>query len=362
MSESNPIKRIFDLYTSDLKSEDIERLIKRESNEIYEFYKNQIPKADPTKNKFTRGLIFARSLFNAFLLKMTAARRIFYLVALIIFVFGLFNNIDSYLIFGFIIINLLLAFELADKLTVKSELTLARKIQDSLMPQIPPSFTNFQVSTYYEAANEVGGDYFDFISKDGDEDCTYLVVGDISGKGMAAALYMVRVQSILQFLVKSFSGVKDIMINLKKYFAEKLKKEYFLTILIAKVADGKLTICKAGHPPVLHFKSAAGTVENINPKGIGIGLNDKGVFEQTIEELDLEPQAGDILVFYTDGIIEAMNFTNAQFGLERLSNLIKDNAAKTAEEIKSIVVDYLKRFRGNAASNDDATLIILKAV
>ena len=106
MSENNPLKRIFDLYTSDLTLDEIDRLIKKESAEVYEFYKNQMPKVDTSKNKFQRSLIFARSLFNAFLLKMTAARRIFYIAALIIFFVGYVNDTGSYLILSFIIINL----------------------------------------------------------------------------------------------------------------------------------------------------------------------------------------------------------------------------------------------------------------
>ncbi len=363
MSENNPIKRIFDLYTSDLTMDEIDRLIKKESAEVYEFYKNQMPKVDTSKNKFQRTLIFIRSLFNAFLLKMTAARRIFYIAALIIFFIGYVNDTGSYLILAFVIINLLLAFELADKLTVKDELALARKIQNNLLPQEPPKLEKFEVSTYYESAREIGGDYYDFLKGGREGSTTYIVIGDISGKGMAAALYMVRVQAIIQFLVKNYTGLIKILINLKKYFSENLRREYFLTLLITSISKaGNIKLCRAGHTPVLHYKNNTQSFEEIHPKGIGIGLNDKGVFEETLEEVNVSTERGDILALYTDGITETMNSLKEQYGEKRLEYIIKKNADKPVEDIKKIIINDLKYFRGDAAAQDDLTLVLLKAL
>lgn len=362
MSENNPIKRIFDLYTSDLTLEEIDRLIKKESAEVYEFYKNQMPKVDTSKNKIHRSLIFIRSLFNAFLLKMTAARRIFYLAALIIFFVGYINDTGSYLILSFIIINLLLAFEMADKLTVKDELALARKIQNNLLSQDPPKLEKYEVATYYESAREVGGDYYDFLKGGKDDETTYIVIGDISGKGMPAALYMVRVQAIIQFLVKNFTGLKKILINLKKYFSENLRKEYFLTLLIMSISKtGKVKISRAGHTPVLHYKSGSASFEEVHAKGIGIGLNDKGVFEDTLEEVSIITESGDILVLYTDGVTETMNSFRAQYGEKRLEKIIGKNSDKSVDEIKKLIINDIKYFRGDTDAHDDLTLVLLKA-
>ncbi len=341
--------------------EEIDRLIKKESAEVYEFYKNQIPKMEPGQNRVTRTLIFIRSLFNAFLLKMTAARRIFYIVALIIFFIGYVNDAGSYLIFAFLIVNVLLAFELAEKLTLKDELGLARKIQNSLMPKDPPDIDGYEISTFYESANEVGGDYFDFLSRNGDDKIDYIVIGDISGKGMAAALYMVRVQAIIQFLVKNYDSLQEILINLKNYFSQKLRKEYFLTIQMLKLTeDRNIEICSAGHIPVLIYSSGKEEFTEINPKGIGIGLNDKGVFEKTLAVEKHKADPGDIIIIYTDGITETMNVNKIQFGLENLKSLVKDNAAKSAKEITNTVFRYLSYYRGDTASHDDSTLIVLK--
>ncbi len=360
MPGSNPIKRLFDLYTSDLSSDEITRLIKRDAGEVYEFFAKDIPKPDPSKNKIVRGLILIRSLFNAFLLKLTPARRIFYIAALFFFIIGFSAPMKpGYILLGFIIINLLLAFELADKLSAKGELDVARKIQSDLIPKHPLNIKNFQISSFYEPAREVGGDYFDVIES---KERSYLIIGDVSGKGMAAALYMVRVQSIIYSLLDNFSDVKDLVINLKKYFSSSLRKEYFLTLSIASVEeDGSIILARAGHTPLIWFKSGTQEFEIVCPHGIGIGLNDKGIFEKTLESVKIKPEKNDIIFFYTDGVNEAMNILMEQFGEENIKRVIKNNSGKSIDEIKRALLNALVFFRGEAYQNDDITFIILKA-
>lgn len=361
MAKQNPIKRIFDLYTSDLSYQEIERLVKRDSAEVYEFFAREIPKPDPSQNKFTRALIFIRSLFNAFLLKLTPARRIFYIISLICAFIGIVQNMDSYVILSFLIINTLLAFELADKLTSKNEIDLARKIQNELMPKSPPENSLFDIAAFYESAKEIGGDYLDVIPAGENKDDTIIVIGDISGKGVAAALYMVRVQAIVHSLIKSTSNPKEIIINLKKTFSEKLLPEYFLTLITASISnDGTITMCKAGHPPVLHYKKDVNEIDTINIKGMGIGLKDKGIFEKTIEEKSIKPNSGDVLLFYTDGITEAMNKFKAEFGMDRLKRVLEESANLPANEIKQKILQSVYFFRGEAPQFDDITLVVLK--
>jgi len=360
VSGQNPIKRIFDLYTSDLSYQEIERLIKREASEVYEFFKADIPKPDQSKNKLIRGLIFIRSLFNAFILKLTPARRIFFLISLLFFFVGYSQANSLYTFSAYLIAILLLAFELADKLSVKGELDVARKIQFDLIPKKSAGIQGFEVATYYEPAREVGGDYFDILET---PDRTYIIIGDISGKGMAAALYMVRVQSILYSLIDIFTGVKEIMINLKKYFSKNLRREFFLTLSIASIEkDGRIVFARAGHPPAYHFKSATKEFSVLNSTGMGIGLNDKGLFEQTLEEISFVPKRNDIIFFYSDGLTETMNIVKDLFGEDKVKRLISSNCDKSAEEIKTALLKAAENFRGSALQNDDLTMVILKVV
>ena len=359
MANGNPIKRIFDLYTSDLSYQEIERLIKREAGEVYEFFANDIPKPDQSKSRFMRGLIFTRSLFNAFILKLTPGRRIFYLAALLFFFVGYSNPSPGYVLLAFVILNLLLAFELADKLSARGELDVARKIQSDLIPKHPAKIFNYDIATYYEPAREVGGDYFDVIDQNGKY---YIAVGDISGKGMAAALYMVRVQSILHLLLDSLTDIKEIVINLKKYFSKNLRREFFLTLSLASIDDeGTINVTRAGHPPVLWFRSAKKEFDILNSTGLGIGLNDKGVFEKTLEVVEIKPEANDIIFFYSDGVTEAMNIVMDQFGEDNIKRIISNNCDKQIEEIKNSLLRAIAAFRGTAHQNDDITFVILKA-
>jgi serine phosphatase RsbU (regulator of sigma subunit) len=256
------------------------------------------------------------------------------------------------------IVVLLLAFELADKLSAKSELEVARKIQFDLIPKTVPQLEKFDIATYYEPAREVGGDYFDIIET---PERTFIIIGDISGKGMAAALYMVRVQAIIYSLIDKYAVLKEIVINLKKYFSKNLRKEFFLTLTLASIEkDGKIKIVRAGHPPAFHFNAKLNEINKIYPSGIGIGLNDKGIFEQTLEEAQINIQKDDILFLYSDGVTESMNIYKEQFGEENVKKVIQSNSNKSALEIKESILSTIISFKGNAIQNDDITMVLLK--
>jgi len=354
----NPIKRIFDLYTSDLSYQEIERLIKKEAGEVYEFFAHDIPKPDKNRNRIINALIFIRSLFNAFVLKLTPGRRILYITSLIFFAIGYSSPSNMYVLLAFIFVNLLLAFELADKLSAKGELDVARKIQSDLIPKHSSVLYKYELATYYEPAREVGGDYFDVIEQN---EKFYITVGDISGKGMAAALYMVRLQSILHQLLNNLKDVKEIIIDLKKYFSKNLRREFFLTMSLASIdKNGSMKIVRAGHLPTLWFKADKKEFEILNTAGLGIGLNDKGIFEKTIEIAEIKPQKDDIVFLYSDGVTEAMNINLDQFGEENVKRIIYNNCDKCVNEIKDSLLRAITAFRGTALQNDDITFIILK--
>ncbi|KAF0152446.1 MAG: protein serine/threonine phosphatase [Ignavibacteria bacterium] len=359
IQNENPIKRIYELYTSGMSYQEIERLIKKEAGEVYEFFANDIPKPDQHKNKFIRSLIFIRSLFNAFVLKLTPGRRIFYIASLLFFAVGYSSPSYVYLLLAFVIVNLLLAFELADKLSAKGELDVARKIQSDLIPKHGTTVFNYDIATYYEPAREVGGDYFDVIEQN---EKFYITVGDISGKGMAAALYMVRVQSILHQLLNNVLEVKEIIIDLKKYFSKNLRKEFFLTMSLASIEkDGSIKIVRAGHLPAIWLKADKKEFEILNTAGLGIGLNDRGIFEKTIETAEIKPEKNDIVFLCSDGVTEAMNLIKDQFGEENVKRIIANNSDKSAEDIKNALLRAITSFRGTALQNDDITFIVLKA-
>ncbi len=354
------LKHIFNLYTSDLSYEEIERLIRQEASEVYEFFKKEIPKPDKSLNRFSRGIIFIRSLFNAFLLKLPPARRFFYFASLLFLIFGLLNSINGYIILPFVIINILLAFELADKLLVKNELEIAQKIQWELVPKAPPAIEGYEISFHYEPAKEVGGDYLDFVQSK-ESGSTYIIIGDVSGKGIAAALYVVRVQAIIHQLIESLTSLKGMIVDIRRYFSHNLRREFFLTLAVAEIKSGNsISLCRAGHNPVLYFNAASGQFEEIKPAGLAIGFNDKTVFEKVLEETSLTVNPGDIILFYTDGVTETMNESKLMFGIERVKQTIKEFSERNSEDIKLALLNRVWHFKGNAQISDDIAFVVMK--
>lgn len=355
------LRRFVDLYKSDLSLGEIERLVKRDVPGVYEFYTQKMEKPDQKHNRLVRAVTFTRNFFMAFLLRLTAARRLFYSIALILFIYGLFTGLNQWVILSFIVLNILLALEVADKLIAKDELEVAREIQMGLMPKSAPANFKYDLACFSEPAREVGGDYYDFIQSKVGGDGTYLIVGDVSGKGMAAALYMVRIQALLQIIMEKQASPRDILISLNKNVRKILRHDYFISMAITNIdKDGGFRFCRAGHMPLIHYSSRSKKCQSLEPKGIAVGLENNGQFDEAIEEMAIIPGKDDVLVYFTDGVTETMNAGKHEYGEEALMKAICDNAHQSAEKIKTAILEDIARFRGTTAPHDDLTLVIVK--
>jgi serine phosphatase RsbU (regulator of sigma subunit) len=342
-----------------MKLQEFERLFKYDAPGVYDFYVKHMDKSQAGKNRFTRSLIFARELFSAFILKLTPARRTVYFIILFFFLNGFILKDWTYAIASFVLLNFLLAFELADKLIVKDELEVAHNIQMALMPKVIPAMPRYDVAFHCEAAREVGGDFYDFIEVKG---TTYFVIGDISGKGMAAALYMVQVQAILHHLVRENDSPHETLLALNQNLQSVLRPDSFLTISLAQIhASGAIDWCRAGHLPLMLYRAADQKCIHITPSGIGVGLRDETAFAKSLQQFSIQPECGDVLVWYTDGIIEAMNDQNEEYGEARLMRSIEALAHRPAQEILNSVVNKISGFCGTTPAHDDMTLIVMRA-
>ena len=326
--------------------------------EVYSFYVNRMEEP-AIKGKSLRGKIhFGRKLFKRFLLELSPARRILYVVSLLIFLEAIMASSLEWAFIAFLVLNLLIALELADKITSNEELSVARDIQNSLLPINPPEYINYDISCYSETAKSVGGDYYDFILKDNN---LILAIGDISGKGMAAAIHMVQVQALFRNILGTHSSPKEVLSHLNDNLLKLFQLGTFFTINLASIKpNGSVQFCRAGHLPVIYFNRKEEKCINLIPKGIGIGLSRNGFFNNALEEMTILPEQGDILIFFTDGITEAMNSYLMEYGEDRLKAAVKNNAFKSAKGIKSAIIDSIKRFTVNAPVYDDITLIVLK--
>jgi phosphoserine phosphatase RsbU/P len=357
----NRISKLKDAYntlTSGVSYKEVQNLLKREVPEVYSFYVKRMENPE-IKGKSLMGKIhFGRRLFKRFLMELSPARRILYLISLIIFFESIMNNSIGWGLAGFLLLNLLIALELADKISSNEELSVARDIQNSLLPSNPPKNANYDISSYSETAKSVGGDYFDFVQNGND---LVIAIGDISGKGMAAAIHMVQVQALFRHILSGHTSPKAILGLLNGDLIKLFLPGTFFTINLAFIKeDGTIIYCRAGHLPIIHYYRKEDRCINLVPKGIGIGLSRNGIFENTMEERIILPEQGDILVFFTDGITEAMNNYLMEYGEERLQAVITKNAFKSAQGIKSSIIDSIKNFTNSAPVYDDITLIVLK--
>lgn len=360
MSKESIFKRVYDFYSKDLTAAEFERLIMQETPSRYKYFVRSIDKTSVHKNKVREILTFSRNFIVAFLTKLSPVIRIIYTVSVVAFIFSFLNGSWDMALLSFTVINLLLFFEIADKLTARDELEIAKDVQMSLIPGKPPEDKNFGISSYYETAKEVGGDFIDFVQK---PDGSYIVaIGDISGKGMSAALHMLQVSLMFRYISDTLNNPKTILTFLNKNIFAYIKKGLYLSMTIAEVKEKSLKVCRAGHMPLLYYKSEGKTVTEIKQSGMALGLNNSDLFSGSLQEYQLNADKNDILVFYSDGLTESMNTQNAEFGLERLKRIISDNPEKSAEEIKSVLLNEIYSFRGFAEVHDDITFIIMKAL
>lgn len=357
---------------SGLTSAEVEKLVSDDTRGMYTFYvKNMVP-LQPNESKVARFFKFGWYLFLAFLLKMTPARRLFYGIAVVLVVIAFWDDDLMKALYAVLILNFLLALELADKLVTRDELEFARKIQMSLLPGVTVPVKGFSVSAHSEIAASVGGDYYDLIPlADGS---TLVVVGDVSGKGISAALYMVKVQTALQMLSREVSDPRGLAMKLNQYLYGQLRRNFFLTITILRAyPNGTVTYCRAGHTPGLLYNARKGTCSWMQPKGTAIGLappegggtngeDIHRIFEGSLVQERAKLRPGDSVVLYTDGVVESVNRMQEEFGQARLLQTILEAAGGGADSMKERLVDRLAGFRAGEELRDDTTFVILQRV
>ena len=357
----------YDLYTQGLTREEIVRLLKSESVDVLSFYrrKSAADRDSAADDSFPKKqLLFVWELFVSFILNMTPARRLFYGIACCLCLATLITGLWYYAVVAIIIFNLLIAFELADRMLAKDELEIAREIQVGLQPDENPSFPGVDIAVFYRPAKEVGGDYYDILPID--EQRFNLMLGDVSGKGLPAALYAVKLQGLFELLSEKQATPEMILSGINAIMARSLKKQFFITATAAAIdlGENKLTLARAGHLPPLHYMYGNDRTEWLKPAGVGIGINgkssDNSGFDTQLQEYTLEFQRGDIFLFYTDGITEAMNQSGEEFGEERLQTMVMQNATSSACDIKEAIVDGLHGFVNKSLLDDDATVIVVK--
>jgi serine phosphatase RsbU (regulator of sigma subunit) len=253
----------------------------------------------------------------------------------------------------------------AEKKRLEEELRIAHEIQMSLLPQGPLVMPGLSVTAVCVPAREVGGDYYDFLPL-GDHRVGVLIA-DVSGKGTSAALYMAELKGLVLSLSQIHRSPRELLIAANRIIGEHLDARSFITMTYAVVdLHGRtMTYARAGHTPLIYVPGGgidSGTAQILAPDGLVLGLKiDSGeLFERLLQEDTIPLRAGDLYLFFTDGISEAMNAEDDFFGEGRLGRLAENHAHLPPDELRERVLREIAAFVGDAPQHDDMTMILLK--
>jgi sigma-B regulation protein RsbU (phosphoserine phosphatase) len=254
----------------------------------------------------------------------------------------------------------------AEKKRLEEELRIAREIQMSLLPQGPLLMPGLAVTALCVPAREVGGDYYDFFPID--DHRIGILIADVSGKGTSAALYMAELKGLMLSLSQIHTSPRQLMITANGIIADNLDARSFITMTYAVIdlRERTMTYARAGHTPLMYLPGPGCSdprgIQVLAPDGLVLGLKlDSGeMFERLLQESTIKLNAGDLFVFYTDGISEAMNEGDDCFGENRLAQLVEAHAHLPSSELRERILREIEAFVGSAPQHDDMTMILLK--
>ncbi|MDX1413229.1 MAG: GAF domain-containing SpoIIE family protein phosphatase [Candidatus Promineifilaceae bacterium] len=243
-----------------------------------------------------------------------------------------------------------------EKGRLEQELRQAFEVQASLIPRRTPNVDGWAFAGRWQPARELSGDYYDFIPLE--DGCLGLVTGDVADKGMPSALFMVFTRSAVRSSAASFVSPAAAIVQANKLIAQESQDGLFVTLVYGCLdpESGQLIYVNAGHNPALLFDRSQGVVRELRHTGIPLGI----LAESPYREKEVYLQPGDFLIFYTDGVTDALNEHDEEFGVERLLAVIQKNHEAEAEEIATSIESAVLEFAGKRPLFDDLTLLIAK--
>jgi sigma-B regulation protein RsbU (phosphoserine phosphatase) len=319
---------------------------------------NQLP-------RWKRPYPVVKQLFWAMMSKLTPARRVLLLVALVLL---LFSGNGSNSGFGIkaeflsaLLFLLLLSLELADKITMKRDLEIAREIQAWLVPSTPPIIPNAEVAFYTRAQNSVAGDYYDAFYPLDDASAggkLMLVMADVAGKSVPAALLMATLQASLRTIASEGLPLSELAIRLNHYAcAHSLGGQRFTTTVLAEYdpATRRLSYVNAGHnSPVI--RRANSSTERLESGSLPLGIT----ADATFPSYEVTFQTGDTLVLFTDGVVEAFNVSGEEFSDNRWLSIIRGLPNLNAQQTLQFLMKSVEDFVGATRQSDDITCLVLR--
>ena len=328
----------------------------------YGFYMREADSEElGTHRGFKRWFRVAKTLFWSLVMKMTPARRVLLLVAFVMLVMAGIKAFDVRFEFAAaILFLLLLSLELADKVTMKRDLEIAREIQTWLVPSQAPEVPGADIAFATRPQNSVAGDYYDaFYPNLEEQERLMVVIADVAGKSVPAALLMATLQASLRTIAGEKAALADLVARLNRYAcAHSLNGLRFTTAVLGEYnpVSRRLVYVNAGHnAPIL--RRANGGIEILDVGGLPLGIRSDGKYETA----SLELRRGDVLIFFTDGVIEAFNGSGEEFGNTRWLNAIHNLPDSNAQQTLEFLMKRVDEFVGATRQSDDITCLVFRS-
>jgi phosphoserine phosphatase RsbU/P len=382
-SRSDRARDLFDTYTRDLSREDVQRLFTHDTPDAYRFFTrgldaDQFAGLPPWKRLPLR----IRQIFMAFTLKLPPARRALYIIALFVALLGLIRLFRGFgaiaipfgvpfiqiavltpiwadgtfaLLLSLFLVNLLVLLEVADRLSLKGELEVAREIQLAMLPSGTYRAADIEICGITRPANTVGGDFYDVLTlRDGR---VIVTLGDVAGKGSPAALLMALLLAVLRTLVDEELEAPALAERLNVQICRHSPSSRFITLFygVYAPATGALTYVNAGQTPPL-IRRLDGRYDRLGSTGVALGMFEGSVFGAA--ETMLQP--GETLVLYSDGITEAEDPAGQPFEEAGLEMVVERNACAQPSEIGTRILSAVAEHAKASRFTDDLTVLVLK--
>lgn len=335
--------------------------LRREAEDIEDFYLSDEERAQlKKKGRFWRWFVLAWWVVKNSFLRLSPVRRLLLVFGMVLV--GANVSVSSsdgqisiqYSFLGIVCVLIVLILELKDKLLAHGELESGRAVQQAMTPENTPSVPGWHVWLFTRSANEVGGDLVDFLRLNGSRSA--IAIGDVAGKGLGAALFMVKIQATLRALAPDYESLTNLASKLNGILLRDGMPTKFASLLFARIdsAAGTLRYVNAGHMPPL-VVSQEGVTEL--PKGnVALGLSEDAVY--TDQEVSLAH--GLSFIVYSDGVTEAQNERGEFYGIDRLKTVCVQISRLSAQALGERIVADVSRFEGEARRNDDLSLVIIQ--
>ena len=349
---------------------------RKDAHSSYRLYSKEV---NPARTEgVSRGKHFfglASQFFWAIVEKLTPARRVLLLVALLlVFLPGGEWTVHTrtaevkvfaldFHFYGGLLMFCLLILEVADRVVMKRDLQIAKEIQAWLLPAEPPDVPGLEIAFATRPANTVAGDYYDVFARSSDDGGTpafLIAVADVAGKSVPAAMLMATFQASLKTLSSTRGPLTELVSRMNRYACSNSQQgRRFTTAFIAEYepSSRRLTYVNAGHnDPILRRQS--GSIERLDAGGVPLGVLEDATYESGERVLE----RGDWLAIFTDGVIEAENTQQQEYGEARFIGMLHSGVMTTPHVLLNSILADLDRFVGDAPQHDDVTCVLLRAV